>query len=160
MKVLLTLLLVSAVSTLTMDFVGGLLRSAGMTAGVPAGLTGKWIESSAKGTIFLADIRSSPGKSVPLRRFLLYHYIIGMLLTCALYVLILLLQLSPLPWWVPLLYGIATTALPLFLMFPAMGFGVLGLKGPPEYLLLRTAILNHLAFGVGLAASFTWILKL
>jgi hypothetical protein len=41
-----------------------------------------------------------------------------------------------------------------------MGFGLLGLNGPPEYLLLRTAILNHLAFGLGLTVAFRWLLKM
>ena len=41
MKLVFTLVAASVLSTLTMDIAGGLLRSAGMTAGVPAGLTGK-----------------------------------------------------------------------------------------------------------------------
>jgi len=160
MKLLLTLIAASVLSTLAMDIAGGLLRSTGMTAGVPAGLTGKWIESSAKGKIFLADIRTSPGKPAPLKRFLVYHYLIGVLLTCVLYSMLMLLQLGSVPWWIFLSYGLITTALPLFLMFPAMGFGVFGSKGPPEYLLWRTAVLNHLAFGLGLAVTFRWLLKL
>jgi len=149
----------SILSTMTMDIAGGLLRSTGVTQGAPAGLVGKWIESSLKGTVFVGDIRSSSGNLVPVSRFLIYHYIIGMLLTCTLYVIIAILN-SSVPWWVPLLYGLATTVLPLFLMFPGMGFGFLGLNGPPEYLLARTAILNHLAFGLGLTMTFRWLLKM
>ena len=160
MKLVFTLVAASVLSTLTMDIAGGVLRSTGMTAGVPAGLTGKWIESSINGTVFLDDIRTSPGAPAPLQRFLLYHYIIGMLLTCTLYAIATMLKAGSLPWWLPMSYGLTTTLLPLFLMFPAMGFGLLGSKGPPEYLLLRTAILNHLGFGFGLTISFRWILKL
>ncbi len=71
-----------------------------------------------------------------------------------------MLKANSVPWWFPMSYGLTTTVLPLFLMFPAMGFGLMGLKGPPEYLLLQTAILNHLGFGFGLTVSFRWILKL
>jgi len=160
MKLILTLVAASVLSTLTMDIAGGILRSTGVTAGVPGGLTGKWIESSINGTVFLDDIRTSPGQPAPLPRFLLYHYIIGMLLTCTLYAIATMLRTGSVPWWLPMSYAMTTTVLPLFLMFPGMGFGVLGLKGPPEYLLLRTAVLNHLGFGVGLTISFRWILKL
>lgn len=160
MKLLFTLIAASVLSTVTMDITGGIFRATGLTRGLPAGLVGKWIESSIKGKVFLDDIRTSNGKPVPLKRFLLYHYIIGALLTCTLYVIIIVLGFFSVPWWVPMLYGLTTTVLPLFLMFPAMGFGLLGLNGPPEYLLLRTAILNHLAFGLGLTVAFRWLLKM
>jgi hypothetical protein len=48
---------------------------------------------------------------------------------------------------------------PVFLMFPGMGFGIMGLKGPAEYVLLRTAVLNHLFYGIGLTLTFRWLLK-
>jgi len=54
----------------------------------------------------------------------------------------------------PLFYGLTTTLIPVFLMFPGMGFGIMGLKGPAEYLLLRTAVVNHLFYGIGLTLTF------
>jgi len=159
MKFILTLIAASVLSTMTMDIAGGLLRSTGVTQGAPAGLVGKWIESSLKGTVFVGDIRTSRGELVPVSRFLLYHYLIGMFLTCTLYAIIAILNINSVPWWIPALYGLATTVLPLFVMFPGMGYGLLGLNGPPEYLLARTAILNHSAFGVGLMITFRWLLK-
>ncbi len=60
MKLVFTLVAASVLSTLTMDIAGGFLRSTGVTAGVPAGLVGKWVESSINGTVFLDDIRTSP----------------------------------------------------------------------------------------------------
>lgn len=160
MKLLFTLIAASILSTMTMDIVGGLLRSTGVTRGAPAGLTGKWIESSMKGTVFVDDIRTSKGAPAPLSRFLLYHYLIGTFLTCALFGVVTMLNLRSVPGWLTILYGFATSVLPLFLMFPAMGFGFFGLKGPPEYLLFRTAMLNHLAFGLGLTISFRWLLEI
>ncbi len=159
MKLVFTLITASVLSTLTMDIAGGILKSAGITAGLSAGVVGKWVESSIHGTVFLNDIRTSPGEPTSLPRFLLYHYAIGLLLTMALYAMVRIFQPGPVPWWIPVTYGLTTSVLPLLLMFPAMGFGCWGSKGPPEYLLLRTAILNHLAFGIGLTITFRWILK-
>jgi|SRR5678815_1286813 hypothetical protein len=159
MKLVFILVAASILSTLTMDIAGGILKSTGITAGLPAGLVGKWVESSIHGTVFLNDIRASPGEPTSLHSFLLYHYTIGMLLTMALYAIVLMFKPGSVPRWLPMTYGLTTSVLPLLLMFPAMGFGCWGSKGPPEYLLLRTAILNHLAFGLGLTISFRWIVK-
>jgi len=160
MKLVLTLFSASVLSIMIMDISSGLLRGAGIIAGVPPGLVGKWLESAIKGKIFLNDIRTSAGEPVSLRKFLLYHYVIGTILTLVLYTTLIVLKVAPVPWWVPFSFGIATTLIPALLMFPGMGFGVLGLKGPSEYLLLRTAVLNHLAFGLGLTVAFQWIIKI
>jgi len=46
MKLVLTLIAASVLSTITMDIAGGLLRAIRITQGAPPGLIGKWIESS------------------------------------------------------------------------------------------------------------------
>ncbi len=38
-------------------------------------------------------------------------------------------------------------------MFPVMGFGLFGLRGPNEFRLLSTASVNHFFFGIGLALA-------
>jgi hypothetical protein len=81
-----------------------------------------------------------------------------MLLTVILYALVVMFKAGPVSPWIPMLYGPTTSVLPLLLMFPAMGFGCWGYKGPRQYLLLQTAILNQ-AFGIGLTIAFRWILK-
>ena len=48
-------------------------------------------------------------------------------------------------------FGLLTNVFPALFMFPAMGFGAFGQSGPPGLLLMRTAIVNHLIFGLGLA---------
>jgi hypothetical protein len=144
---------------MVMDISGALLRATGITAGVPPELIGKWLHSAAKGHIFVDNIRTSVGRPVPLKQFMPYHYLIGVILTFLFFIIVSIFRISHLPWWLPILYGLATSLIPLFLMFPGMGFGPLGLKGPDEYLLLRTALLNHLFFGLGLALTFKWLLK-
>jgi len=142
-----------------MDIGGALLRTSGLTAGAPPELIGKWIQSAMRGELFVGNIQTSPGETVPLTTFLVYHYLIGVTLTFILWAIVSVLKISPVPWWLPLLYGVGTTLIPFFLMYPGMGFGVMGLKGPPEYLLVQTALLNHLFFGIGLMLSFRWLLR-
>jgi hypothetical protein len=38
-------------------------------------------------------------------------------------------------------------------MFPAMGFGFLGHKAPPEWMLFRSALVNHTFYGLGFALA-------
>lgn len=64
-----------------MDKGGAIFRTTKVTAGVPPELIGKWIQSAISGEFFVNDIQKSIWKPVPLSRFLLYHYIIGILLT-------------------------------------------------------------------------------
>jgi DUF2938 family protein len=129
LKLVFALIAASIRSTLTMDIAGGILRSTGLCAGLPAGLVGKWIESSLHGKVFLNDILASPGEPTSLQRFLFYHYSIGMLLTVILYALVVMFKAGPVSRWIPMLYGPTTSVLPLLLMFPAMGFGCWGYKG-------------------------------
>jgi hypothetical protein len=159
MKTIILLIAAGIISTLAMDISGAILRASGFIAGAPPELVGKWIQSAIRGHIFVGDIRTSVGKPVPLTQFLLYHYIIGVMLTFLLYFIISLFKITTLLWWMPLFYGLTTTLIPVFLMFPGMGFGIMGLKGPAEYLLLRTAVLNHLFYGIGLTLAFRWLLK-
>ena len=116
-----------------MDICGAMLRAIGSTAGAPPELVGKWIQSAIRGNIFVGDIRTSVGQPVPLIQFLLYHYIIGVMLTFLFYYIISLFRITSLPWWVPLFYGLTTTLIPVFLMFPSMGFGIMGLKRPAVF---------------------------
>ena|SRR5688572_8053621 len=159
MKIFLLLLAAGIISTLVMDLGGALLRITGLTAGTPPELIGKWIQSAIRGQIFVDDIRTSAGTPVTLPTFLIYHYIIGITLTFVFYLLISLFKITPIPWWLPLVYGIGTTIIPAFLMYPGLGFGLLGSKGPAEYLLLRTALLNHLFYGIGLMLAFRFLFK-
>ena len=47
-------------------------------------------------------------------------------------------------------YGLATCVFPWFLVLPALGFGVLGVNGPPRLRLFTSSVLNHLFYGLGL----------
>lgn len=156
MKIFFILIAIGIISTLMMDIGSAVLRKSGLTAGAPPELVGKWLQSAMKGNVFVSDIRTYPGEPAPIARFLIYHYIIGTLLTFIFYAIILVFKVGSMSWWMPLLYGLSTTLIPVFLMFPGMGFGIAGLKGPAEFLLFQTALLNHLLFGIGLTLTFKW----
>jgi hypothetical protein len=150
--------LAGVIATLVMDVAGGLVRSTGLTRGAPPQLIGRFFMSVFRGHLTTLDPSLANQEPLPLGLVLLVHYSIGVTLA-------LLLGLSTRILGAPsprgcacILFGVGTTVLPAFWMFPAMGFGLLGLRGPQEMLLLRTALVNHLFFGVGLAVAATWFL--
>jgi Protein of unknown function (DUF2938) len=140
------------IATLTMDVLGGVSRKIGVTHGAPPDVIGKWFMQVFRGHSFVADIRALPDPAPPLPLVLAIHYGIGISLALLFGVAGRMLG-RPLSPWVAFAFGVGTTALPFFWMFPGMGFGVLGLHGPAEWKLTATALINHVYFGAGLALA-------
>ncbi len=47
-------------------------------------------------------------------------------------------------------YGVATSAFPLFLMFPSMGYGAAGRRSGEAARMTRSMLVGHVAFGAGI----------
>jgi hypothetical protein len=139
--------------TLTMDVLGGVSRKLGLTHGAPPEIIGKWFMQVFRGHSFVGDVRALPDPAPPLPLVLAIHYAIGVSLAVLLGVGARLVGSGAVSPWVAFAFGVATTALPFFWMFPGMGFGVFGAGGPAEWKLASTAIINHVYFGVGLAIA-------
>lgn len=75
------------------------------------------------------------------------HYATGTALTAG-FVLISGRKRRPLT--AGLCYGVATSALPLFVMFPSMGFGWCGARTGEAPRMVRTMLVGHVAFGAGI----------
>jgi hypothetical protein len=144
--------LAGLIGTLVMDVGSGVVRSTGVIHGAPPQLIGRFFLSVFRGHFTELDPSIPPDASFSLGFVLPIHYAIGTALG-AMFGLGVRLWDSPPPWWLPVLYGIGTTALPALWMFPAMGFGLFGLRGPNEFRLLSTALVNHVFFGIGLTLA-------
>jgi hypothetical protein len=149
--------LAGLLATLVMDVAGSVIRSTGVTHGPPPQLIGRFFVSVFRGHFTALDPSIPPDTSFSLGLILPIHYAIGTALGVLFGFAVGWLMNSPPPWWLPVLYGLGTTALPALWMFPTMGYGVLGLRGPHEFRLLSTALVNHLLFGLGLALAATLI---
>jgi hypothetical protein len=112
-------------------------------------MIGRWADGLLRGRWRHGDIRSAPARRGELALGMLTHYGTGMILTQAFLLLPRRGDGRP-----SLLggtaYGIATSALPLLVMFPSMGYGFLGLRSGDAARLGRIMLLGHTAFGVGI----------
>jgi hypothetical protein len=145
--------LAGVLATLVMDVGGGLVRRTSMTHGAPVQLIGRFFVSVFRGHLTALD--PSVEWPVSLGFILPVHYAIGIGLALIFGLSTRLVGDAVPKWWACVGFGVMTTALPALWMFPAMGFGLGGARGPQELLLFRTALVNHLLFGLGLALAAT-----
>jgi hypothetical protein len=133
-----------------MDVLGSTARRVGLAAGAKGQWVGRWYLGIVRGQFIHSDIAAAPERPGEGRAALVGHYAIGIALAVAYVVAAGWLGVSPDELLAALGYGVATCVFPWFLVFPALGFGCFGRKGPPELKLFTSSLLNHLAYGFGL----------
>ena len=142
-------------ATMTMDVLASASRRVGFTAGAKGRWIGRWYLGIARGRFVHSNIAVAPEQVGEARAAFVGHYAIGIALAVLYVAGAGWLGLSRDTFLVALGYGAATSVFPWFLMFPALGFGLFGLRGPPELRLFRSSLTNHLSYGLGL----WWIAK-
>lgn len=142
-------------ATVTMDVLASVSRRVDLTAGAKGQWVGRWYLGMARGRFVHSNIADAPEQVGEKRAALVGHYAIGIALGVLYVVGAGWLGVSPGVFLVALGFGVATCVFPWLLMFPAFGFGLLGLRGPRELRLFTTSLINHLFYGIGL----WWIAK-
>jgi hypothetical protein len=137
-------------ATLTMDVLANIFRKVGLVVGAKGQWVGRWYLGIARGQFVHSNIAVSQEQVGEKRAALVGHYAIGIALAVFYFAGAGWLNVSPDGFLVALGYGFATSVFPWFLVFPALGFGIFGLKGPPELKLFISSLLNHLSYGFGL----------
>jgi len=146
---------VGVAATVTMDVLASASRRVGLTAGAKGQWVGRWYLGIARGRFVHSNIAAAPEQAGEKWAALVGHYAIGIALAVLYVVGARWLGVSPDELLVALGYGFATCVFPWFLVFPALGFGWFGLRGPPELRLFTSSLMNHLFYGFGL----WWIAK-
>jgi hypothetical protein len=142
-------------ATVTMDVLAIAFQKIGLTKGAKGLWVGRWYLGIARGQFVHSNIAVAPEQAGEKRAAWIGHYVIGIALALLYVAGAGWLGVSPDGFLAALGYGFATCVFPWFLLFPAMGFGSFGLKGPPELKMFRTSVINHLSYGFGL----WWIAK-
>jgi len=110
---------------------------------------GRWAAGLVRGRWRHDDITSEPARRGELALGMLTHYVTGIILTQAF--LLLPRRGNGRPSFpAATAFGIATSALPLLVPFPSLGYGWFGLRSGEAARLNRIMLLGHTAFGVGI----------
>jgi len=141
---------VGIAATVTMDVMASVSRKVRFTAGPKGQWIGRWYLGIARGQFVHSNIAAAPEQAAEKRTALIGHYVIGIALAVLYVAGAGRLGLSPSSLLVAVGYGFATCVFPWFLVFPAIGFGFFGLRGPPELKLFISSLMNHLYYGFGL----------
>jgi len=146
---------VGVAATVTMDVLASASQKVGLSASVKGQWVGRWYLGIARGEFVHSNIAVAPERAGEEWASLVGHYAIGIALAILYVGGASCLGISPGVFFVALGYGFATCVFPWFLVFPALGFGLFGRRGPPELSLFRSSLMNHLFYGFGL----WWIAK-
>lgn len=141
---------IGVLATVTMDVLGSVARRIGLTVGAKGIWVGRWYLGIGRGQLVQRIVVDAPEQPGEKRAAMVGHFSIGSALAVAYVIAAGWFDVSPSGVLLALGYGLATTVFPLFLVYPALGFGWLGMKGPPELRPIRTSLLNHLFYGFGI----------
>jgi len=116
---------------------------------------GRWFLYMCKGKFAHTDINRARALNNENAWYYLSHYLIGIILAACFLVLATQIQYLRDNVWTTLFYGLFTVAFSWFWVLPSIGFGIMASKSAKRIRILKTNLINHLNFGVGLCA---WML--
>ena len=149
------MVLMGIFATYFMDFLAGLLTKRKIIHSlIEPEVIGRWFLSMFRGKFIHEDIHHTPELKNEKLWCFLSHYLIGTVLAGIYLLLDLKVPIIRDQIWMPLVFGIATVFLPWLWLFPSIGIGFFALKSPDQSRILKTSIINHTNFGLGL---FIWI---
>lgn len=144
------ILVTGIVATIAMD----LVAAAGVALRVfRIPLYGRWFLYGLKGTFRHADIERAPPLKGENALMFPLHYLAGTLLAVLYLALLEAFSLGAGSLLLATGYGVATSVIPLFLMLPSMGYGLLGLRHARDLFWLRQILLMHLGYGLGIGIA-------
>jgi len=151
-------ILMGTLATFFMDFLAGILaKREFIYPFISPEAIGRWFLYIFKGVLIHKDINETPNLKNEKLWCLISHYLIGIALAGVYLVLDLNIAFVNENTWMSLAFGIATVCFPWLWLLPSIGIGFMASKSPNQSQILKTNIINHTNFGLGL---FIWIVFL
>ena len=151
-------ILMGMFATYFMDFFAGILAKRKLIHPfMEPEAIGRWFLYMFRGKFVHIDIRETPALKNERLWCLISHYLIGIVLAGTYLFLELKLPIIRDQIWLTVLFGIVTVVLPWFWLLPSIGFGFMASKSSIRSLVIRTNLINHTNFGLGL---LIWIISL
>jgi hypothetical protein len=143
------------VGAVLMDITETYAARIGITSGVNVALIGRWFTGLTRGRLVHANILEARPAPHEVRTGWAFHFLAGgggvaLVYPAALHVSGMSLPSHPLLGG--LLFGLATSVLPWFILLPSFGWGVFGRRGPQGANALLASPLSHIPYGLGVGA--------
>jgi hypothetical protein len=152
--IVIEMILMGTFATYFMDLIGDfLVKRKLIHSFIEPEAVGRWTLYMLRGKFIHKDIHKTPALKNEKLAALISHYLIGIVLAGIYLFLELKEPIIRDQIWVPLIFGIATVLLPWLWLFPSIGLGFLASKSPNKSSIIRTSLVNHTNFGLGLFIS-------
>jgi hypothetical protein len=155
MEILVSAFLGGIAGAVLMDITETYAAKIGITSGVNIALVGRWFLSLLHGRFIHSNILDSKPFPLEVKAGWAFHLLIGGGAVALIYPLFFLATGISLPGNALLggaLFGLATSALPWFILLPSFGWGLFGRRGPQGSNALLASTLSHLPYGLGVGA--------
>lgn len=148
------------VGSVLMDLTENQMLKFGYSSGVKGKYIGRWAGGWLAGRFMHQDIAQSKPVNHEERIGQIFHFVIGGGVVALLYPLFLYSigvgdKANHLCW--SMMFGLLTSVLPWFVLMPAFGWGLFGLKAPTGSRPFISPILSHIPYGFGIGISFITI---
>lgn len=140
---------------LLMDLTETAMARVGIRSGVNVALVGRWFLGVMQGQLAHADIQASPSRPREVALGWAFHFLVGGGAVALVYPVVLFAMgaASPAhPLLNGLIFGLATSVLPWFVLLPAFGWGWFGRHGPRGANAWLASPLSHIPYGLGVGA--------
>lgn len=155
MEILIWAFIGGIVGAVLMDVTETYAAKVGITSGVNIALVGRWFLGLLHGRFTYSNILDSASLPAEVKAGWAFHFLVGGGGVAMLYPLFFQATDLPLPSDHLLggaLFGLATSALPWFILPPSFGWGMFGRRGPRGSNALLASTLSHLPYGLGVGA--------
>lgn len=143
------------VGAVLMDVTETYAAKVGITSGVNIALVGRWFLGLLRGQLTHSNILDSSPRPQEVSVGWAFHLLVGGGGVALIYPLIFLLSGASLPeshLLGGMLFGLASSLLPWFILLPAFGWGCFGRSGPQGSNALLASTLSHIPYGLGVGA--------
>ncbi|MCD9148447.1 DUF2938 family protein [Pseudophaeobacter flagellatus] len=113
-------------------------------------LVGRWLGQVAQGHWVLKDPKTAPAQSFDRALGWLFHYVVGVGLAGAMWLLLGRAALAEPQLLACLGFGALTVVIPMTTLQPGLGLGLAARKLPNPWAARRRSLLTHVSFGLGL----------
>lgn len=143
------------VGAILMDVTETYAAKVGIRSGVNIALVGRWFLGLLRGKFFHANILNSKPFPNEVNIGWAFHFLIGgggVALIYPFFFLVTGLAFPKNHLLGGVLFGLATSLLPWFILLPSFGWGLFGRRGPKGANALQASPLSHIPYGLGLGA--------